>query len=289
MAIARHRRTPNHGLLLDPGPTDPEIKYRDTPARARARARAPASTPSDTRRCGRRPTDEAPRSTSRYAWNRRSGTSFACTSARVSKRDRNRVALANSDPHVIRLADHWIRRFSHNPVRYWLQHHEDQDPKEPVRFWSLLLDVDPNLVSFQRKSNSRRLSGRTWRSERGVLSVRTNDTEFHAGLHAWMDRTRAAWLDSLCLGAWRSLVAHTVWVGEVPGSNPGAPIAGSNFMSAIRPRRAGSSALEDAPQAPALGAHGLHVLPLNAVSKREQAGVDPRPLDPVEAISEPGP
>ena len=27
------------------------------------------------------------------------------------------------------------------------------------------------------------------------------------------------------LGAWRSLVARTVRVGEVPGSNPGAPIA----------------------------------------------------------------
>jgi hypothetical protein len=28
----------------------------------------------------------------------------------------------------------------------------------------------------------------------------------------------------LPLGAWRSLVARTVRVGEVPGSNPGAPI-----------------------------------------------------------------
>ena len=26
------------------------------------------------------------------------------------------------------------------------------------------------------------------------------------------------------IGAWRSLVARTVRVGEVPGSNPGAPI-----------------------------------------------------------------
>src|SRR6476469_672965 len=27
-----------------------------------------------------------------------------------------------------------------------------------------------------------------------------------------------------CVGAWRSLVARTVRVGEVPGSNPGAPL-----------------------------------------------------------------
>jgi len=29
------------------------------------------------------------------------------------------------------------------------------------------------------------------------------------------------------IGAWRSLVARTVRVGEVPGSNPGAPISES--------------------------------------------------------------
>lgn len=27
-----------------------------------------------------------------------------------------------------------------------------------------------------------------------------------------------------CVGAWRSLVARTIWGREVPGSNPGAPI-----------------------------------------------------------------
>jgi hypothetical protein len=35
------------------------------------------------------------------------------------------------------------------------------------------------------------------------------------------------------VGAWRSLVARTVRVGEVPGSNPGAPIA---FKSRECPR-----------------------------------------------------
>src|SRR4051794_40438220 len=39
-------------------------------------------------------------------------------------------------------------------------------------------------------------------------------------------RTAAARLIAV-FGAWRSLVARTVRVGEVPGSNPGAPISGS--------------------------------------------------------------
>src|SRR4051794_7391300 len=51
-------------------------------------------------------------------------------------------------------------------------------------------------------------------------------------------------------GAWRSLVARTVRVGEVPGSNPGAPIDAAglrNVGAAPRttrthpPRRAGSN------------------------------------------------
>ena len=32
------------------------------------------------------------------------------------------------------------------------------------------------------------------------------------------------WDTERCVGAWRSLVARAVRVGEVPGSNPGAPI-----------------------------------------------------------------
>ena len=37
---------------------------------------------------------------------------------------------------------------------------------------------------------------------------------------------------SHCVGAWRSLVARTVRVGEVPGSNPGAPITKPDSRSA---------------------------------------------------------
>jgi hypothetical protein len=35
------------------------------------------------------------------------------------------------------------------------------------------------------------------------------------------------------VGAWRSLVARTVRVGEVPGSNPGAPIFRRVFLEKV--------------------------------------------------------
>ncbi len=44
----------------------------------------------------------------------------------------------------------------------------------------------------------------------------------HRGLEGLEARL---WDTGLCVGAWRSLVARAVRVGEVPGSNPGAPIA----------------------------------------------------------------
>jgi hypothetical protein len=179
---------------------DPEIKYRDSPARARSRAKA-ARLNTERHKALREAAYR--RGVSEYDALCLESTfrDFVCMYiGEGSKRDRNRVALANSDPHVIRLADHWIRRFSRNPVRYWLQHHQDQEPQDLVRLWSLILDVDPALFSFQRKSNSGRLSGRTWRSEHGVLTVRTNDTKFHARLQAWMDCTQEAWLDSVLAG-----------------------------------------------------------------------------------------
>jgi hypothetical protein len=124
--------------------------------------------------------------------------------AEITYRDspgrRRAVSVANSDPRVIRLADHWIRRFSRNPVTYMFQYHADQDPEYLIRFWSFGLGVDPTLIRPQRKSNSNQLSGRTWRSRYGVLTVRASDTALRMRLQAWMDRRQDQRLDSLLPG-----------------------------------------------------------------------------------------
>ena len=110
------------------------------------------------------------------------------------KRTRNAVSICNSDPDVIILGEHWIRRFARNPVRFSLQYHADQDPAELVRFWSRLLHVEPESIRMQRKSNSNQLSGRQWRSRHGVLAVCSSDTYLRARLQAWMDRITEEWL-----------------------------------------------------------------------------------------------
>jgi len=117
-----------------------------------------------------------------------------------SKRNRNRVAVCNSDPRVIVLCTRWIRRFARNPLDFRVQYHEDQDLAELQQFWGRQVGVPPERIGLQRKSNSGRLGGRTWRSPYGVLTVTAGDTMFRARLQAWMDCLREQWLDSPPLG-----------------------------------------------------------------------------------------
>jgi AcrR family transcriptional regulator len=113
-----------------------------------------------------------------------------------SKRNRNRVAVCNSDPRVIVLCTRWIRRFARNPLDFRVQYHADQDLSELQHFWGEQVGVAPEAIALQRKSNSGQLGGRSWRSEHGVLTVTAGDTMFHARLQAWMDCLREQWLDS---------------------------------------------------------------------------------------------
>jgi transposase-like protein len=112
------------------------------------------------------------------------------------KRSRNVVSIANSDPAIVRVAHPWIRRFARNPVTYAIQHHADQDPEYLKRFWAFGLDADIRSMRYQRKSNSNHLTGRTWRSKWGVLTVTANDTLFRMRLEAWMNCLKEVWLDS---------------------------------------------------------------------------------------------
>lgn len=125
-----------------------------------------------------------------------------------SKRDRNRVAICNSDPSVVLLGARWIRRLGRSKLDYGLQFHADQDLVDLVRFWAQHLDVEHERIKLQRESNSNQLAGRTWRSRHGVLTVSTNDTLLRARLQAWMDRVRKDWSPSTVQGEINRLHAH---------------------------------------------------------------------------------
>lgn len=129
-------------------------------------------------------------------------TDFVCLYiAEGYKRQRNTVAICNSDPTVVALCARWIRRFSRNPVRFFLQYHADQDVDQLRRFWGEIVGVEPAEIGLQRKSNSNQLRRRTWRSRHGVVTVRACDTLFRARLQAWMDCLQETWLHSPDSGA----------------------------------------------------------------------------------------
>jgi len=113
------------------------------------------------------------------------------------KRDRNRVAIANSDERVIEMAAGWLTSLTPRRIEYSVQHHADQNPRELRNFWGAVLGIDGSKVTLLRKSNSGRLNGRRWRCAHGVLSMRVSDTLLRARLQAWIDRLRQDWgLDS---------------------------------------------------------------------------------------------
>jgi excisionase family DNA binding protein len=109
------------------------------------------------------------------------------------KRDRNSVAICNSDAAVLRLAFAWIRRLTSKLISFGIQYHEDQDIEELRAFWGKALGIEQHAIRFQRKSNSGRLNRRNWRSQHGVLTIRVADTYLRARLQAWIDRMRGEW------------------------------------------------------------------------------------------------
>jgi hypothetical protein len=87
----------------------------------------------------------------------------------------------------------WLSRLTEARLRFSLQYHADQDLDELCKFWGGTLDVEPDTIKLQRKSNSNQLAGRQWRSRHGVIAVRVPDTLLRARLQAWMDQLRAEW------------------------------------------------------------------------------------------------
>jgi excisionase family DNA binding protein len=113
--------------------------------------------------------------------------------AEGTKRNRNQVAICNSDDAVVAMCARWLRRLSRKPLVCRIQYHADQDLTELRAFWGARLGVEPDAIVLQRKSNSGKLNGRTWRSRHGVLTVGVNDTLLRARLQGWMHELRESW------------------------------------------------------------------------------------------------
>ena len=110
--------------------------------------------------------------------------------AEGGKRNRNRVQICNSDPRVVTLSARWMAALTTKPLMYSIQYHADQDLDELRSKWGRLLGIDGATIVMQRKSSSGQLTGRSWRSELGVLTVTVHDTALRSRLQAWIDHVK---------------------------------------------------------------------------------------------------
>jgi hypothetical protein len=112
-----------------------------------------------------------------------------------TKRRRGEVAICNSDAAVMRLSYKWIMKLKHpdRALEFRVQIHADHDEDEIKTYWGTQLDIEPELISTMRKSNSNQLTGRKFRSQHGVLAIRASDTYFRSRLQALIDYVKASW------------------------------------------------------------------------------------------------
>jgi transposase len=114
--------------------------------------------------------------------------------AEGTRKDRNVVALSNSNPLIIKFAYRCMKRLATN-LRFYcsFQYHADQDPKQLRSFWAVLLDIDPVCIKAIPKTNSGHLQGRRFACEYGVFQIKAGDTTLRAQLQALMDAVQEQW------------------------------------------------------------------------------------------------
>lgn len=178
-----------------------DLPIPPTPARKLAQRRAAAATSRKHRLLREEAYERGRAEFAKLAENATFRDFVALYIAEGSKRNRNAVQICNSDAAVLRVALDWMEEFTGGTFDYGVQYHADQDPTELRNYWAGQLEIEPEMIRLQRKSNSSQLRKRTWRSAHGVLAIRVCDTLFRARLQAWIDCMREQWLDSPGVGA----------------------------------------------------------------------------------------
>jgi len=113
------------------------------------------------------------------------------------RKTKNEVSIGNSNYKIMLMCQYFVIKYGNpdNRLEYRIQIHADQDEQEIRAYWGDKMSILPESITLQRKSNSGQLSGRNFRSEYGVLTMRASDTYFRSRLQGWMDYLQKLWLD----------------------------------------------------------------------------------------------
>jgi transposase-like protein len=104
------------------------------------------------------------------------------------------VALANSDPAAMQLANRWMWRLTDRTPHLSVHTDPCASASELRHFWSKAVGARAEVIAVQR--DSRRPGGGrdARRAPRGVLKITVDDALLGARLEGWMHRKRQDWL-----------------------------------------------------------------------------------------------
>ncbi len=109
------------------------------------------------------------------------------------KRDRERVAVANGDPAVMRLANRWIWRLTDCSPSLSLSCKPDQSIGELRRFWGETIGATADAIRARGARDAEPLHRWGPAPVHGVLTIAVEDRLLRARLQAWMCRLREGW------------------------------------------------------------------------------------------------
>jgi hypothetical protein len=109
------------------------------------------------------------------------------------KRDRTRVAVANGDPVVMRLANRWIWRLTDRSPSLSIACKPDQSIGELRRFWVETIGEAAGAIQGRRSREVEPLHQWGPAPVHGVLTIAVEDRLLRARMQAWMCRLREGW------------------------------------------------------------------------------------------------
>lgn len=119
---------------------------------------------------------------------------FVCLyAAEGYKRGRTRVALANADPAIVRLASRWIWRLTDGSPSLSICCPDGQSVSELRNFWSETVKQSPIAIAAESDGDDAPLHAWGVPPLHGVLTVSVDDKLLRARLQAWMCRLREGW------------------------------------------------------------------------------------------------
>jgi len=104
------------------------------------------------------------------------------------------VAVANSDPVAMQLANRWLWRLTDRTPHLSVHTDPCHSASELRRFWSEAVGARAEVIAVQRDSPSPTGGRDARRARRGVLKIAVDDALLGARLEGWMHRKRQDWL-----------------------------------------------------------------------------------------------